>query len=147
MKALKFLHGLFSDKRKEKMRAEWQNHLNLLLEKEMEEERRLEEKNRRKAIDRRTKEMEEFENFFQELEEILRLEEIEKMEKERKKRKFRALCQFFERRGYEFYTRTPMVKIGDLTRICGSLFHQRRIKVGRRRWSDCILHCDGKTLQ
>ena len=24
------------------------------------------------------------------------------------------LCSFFERRGYEFYTRTPMVKMGTL---------------------------------
>ena len=36
------------------------------------------------------------------------------MKEERKKRKFHALCQFFERRGYEFYTRTPMVKMGDI---------------------------------
>ena len=64
--------------------------------------------------DRRKKEMEEWQNFLMELEEVLRLEEIEEMEEERKKRKFKALCEFFERRGYEFYTRTPMVKMGGL---------------------------------
>ena len=107
MKAFKkFLRRLFSDKRKEKMRVEWQNHLNLLIEKEMEEERRLEEK----------------------------------------KVKFKALCEFFERRGYEFYTRTPMVKMGGIYQIYGSLCHRRRTGRGRGRWPECILHCDGNKL-
>ena len=106
MKAFKFLRGLFEKKekkdkreeemRKERMRTEREKQLFNLIEEMEEGFRWLEERNRRKAIDRRRKKME------------IALDE------ERKKRKFRALCQFFERRGYEFYTRTPMVKMGDL---------------------------------
>ena len=108
MKAFKFLRGLLGstkkdkkDKRekeirKEKMRTERENYLFNLIEEMEEHFRWFEERNRRKAIDRRRKKM-----------------EIE-LEEERKKRKFHALCQFFERRGYEFYTRTPMIKMGDL---------------------------------
>ena len=57
MKAFKFLRGLFSDKRKEKIRAECQNHLNLLIEKEKEEERRLEEKMEMEKARRKEKAM------------------------------------------------------------------------------------------
>ena len=39
--------------------------------------------------------------------------EEELVEEERKERR-KALCAFFERRGYEFYTRTPIVKMGNL---------------------------------
>ena len=53
--------------------------------------------------DRRKKEMKEWENFFMELERCL-----EEMEEERKKKKFKALCEFFERRGYEFFTRKTL---------------------------------------
>ena len=59
--------------------------------------------------DRRKEEMEEWQNFLMDLERCL-----QEMEEDRKKRKFKALCEFFERRGYEFYTRTPMVKMGGI---------------------------------
>ena len=105
MKAFKFLRGLFGKKekkdkreeemRKERMRTEREKQLFNLIEEMEEDFRWFEERNRRKAIDRRRKKM-----------------EVE-LDEERKKRKFRALCQFLERRGYEFFTRTPMVKMGD----------------------------------
>ena len=75
------------------MRTERENQLFNLIEEMEEDFPWFEEKNRRKAIIRRKK-ME--------------------IEEERKRRKFKVLCEFFERRGYEFYTRTPMVKMGDL---------------------------------
>ena len=81
---------------KEKMRSERENRLFDLVEEIEEELQRFEERNkRRKAIDRRKK---------------MELE----VEEERKRRKFYDLCQFFERRGYEFFTRTPILKMGDL---------------------------------
>ena len=83
--------------RKEKMRTERENQLFNLIEEMEEDFRWFEERNRRKALHRRRKK-----------------EEIEEMEEERKRRKYRALCEFFERRGYEFFTRTPMVKMRDL---------------------------------
>ena len=106
MKPIKFFRRLFGlskkekrEEEKQKMRSEWENRLFNLLE-EMEEEferfERFEERNRRRrAIDRRKK---------------MELE----LEEERKRRKFYDLCQFFERRGYEFFTRTPLLKMGDL---------------------------------
>ena len=103
MKAFKFIRGLFGKKekkdrreeemRKEKMRTEREKQLFDLIEEMEEDFRWFEERSRRKAMNRRKK-ME--------------------MEEERKRRKFYALCEFFERRGYEFFTRTPMVKMGDL---------------------------------
>ena len=106
MKPGKFFRRLFGLSKKEKreeekqrMRTEWENRLFNLVE-EMEEEFeslvRFEERNRRRrAVDRRKK---------------MELE----LEEERKRKKFYDLCQFFERRGYEFFTRTPMVKMGDV---------------------------------
>ena len=106
MKPGKFFRRLFGLSKKEKreeekqrMRTERENRLFDLVE-EMEEEFerivRFEERNRRRrAVDRRKK---------------MELE----LEEERKRRKFYDLCQFFERRGYEFFTRTTMVKMGDL---------------------------------
>ena len=105
MKPVKFFRRLFGLSKKEKreeekqrMRSERENRLFDLVE-EMEEEFerivRFEERNRRRVVDRRKK---------------MELE----LEEERKRRKFYDLCQFFERRGYEFFTRTPMVKMGDL---------------------------------
>ena len=106
MKPGKFFRRLFGLSKKEKreeekqrMRSEWENRLFNLVE-EMEEEferfERFEERNRRRrAVDRRKK---------------MELE----LEEERKRRKFYDLCQFFERRGYEFFTRTPLLKMGDL---------------------------------
>ena len=105
MKAFKFLRGLFGstkkekkdkreeEMRKERMRTEREKQLLDLIEEMEEDFRWFEERNRRKAIDRRKK-ME--------------------IEEERKRRKFRALYEFFERRGNEFYTRTAILKIGDL---------------------------------
>ena len=102
----KFFRRLFGLTKKEKreeekqrMRSERENRLFDLVE-EMEEEFerfvRFEERNRRRrTIDRRKK---------------MELE----LGEERKRRKFYDLCQFFERRGYEFFTRKPMVKMGDL---------------------------------
>ena len=105
MKPAKFFRRLFGLSKKEKreekqsMRTERENRLFDLVE-EMEEEFerivRFEERNRRRRVVDRRKKME------------LELEE------ERKRRKFYDLCQFFERRGYEFFTRTTMVKMGDL---------------------------------
>ena len=105
MKPNKFFRRLFGltkkekreeEMQKEKMRSERENRLFDLVEEIEEELQRFEEKNRRrKAIERRKK---------------MELE----LEEERKRRKFYDLCQFFERRGYEFFTRTPMVKMGDL---------------------------------
>ena len=106
MKPIKFFRRLFGlskkekrEEEKQKMRSEWENRLFNLVE-EMEEEferfERFEERNRRRrAVDRRKK---------------MELE----LEEERKRRKFYDLCQFFERRGYEFFTRTPLLKMGDL---------------------------------
>ena len=106
MKPGKLFRRLFGLSKKEKreeekqrMRTEWENRLFNLVE-EMEEEFeslvRFEERNRRRrAVDRRKK---------------MELE----LEEERKRRKFYDLCQFFERRGYEFFTRTPLLKMGDL---------------------------------
>ena len=107
MKPGKFFRRLFGLSKKEKreeekqsMRSERENRLFDLVE-EMEEEFerivRFEERNRRRrrAVDRRKK---------------MELE----LEEERKRRKFYDLSQFFERRGYEFFTRTTMVKMGDL---------------------------------
>ena len=106
MKPSKFFRRLFGLSKKEKredekqrMRTEWENRLFNLVE-EMEEEFeslvRFEERNRRRrAVDRRKK---------------MELE----LEEERKRRKFYDLCQLFERRGYEFFTRTPLLKMGDL---------------------------------
>ena len=99
MKAFKFLRGLFGstkkekkdrreeEMRKEKMRTERENQLFDLIEEMEGDFRWFEKRNRRKAMNRR-KNME--------------------IEDER------TLCQFFERRGYEFYTCTPMVMMGDL---------------------------------
>ena len=105
MKANKFFRRLFGltkkekreeEMQKEKMRSERESRLFDLVEEIEEELQRFEEKNRRrKAIDRRKK---------------MELE----LEEKRKRRKFYDLCQFFERRGYEFFTRTLMVKMGDL---------------------------------
>ena len=105
MKPGKFFRRLFGLSKKEKreekqsMRSERENRLFDLVE-EMEEEFerivRFEERNRRRRVVDRRKKME------------LELEE------ERKRRKFYDLGQFFERRGYEFFTRTTMVKMGDL---------------------------------
>ena len=136
MKPIKFFRRLFGLSKKEKreeekqrMRSEWENRLFNLVEEMEEEFERFEERNRRRrAVDRRKK-ME------------LELEE-------RKKRKFYDLCQFFERRGYEFFTRTPLLKMGEIfTRIWMSLCHQPTIGSGREGWCRCILHCNGKTLQ
>ena len=106
MNPFKFLRGLFGKKkkkdrreeemRKEKMRTERENQLFNLIEEMKEEFRRFEEKNRRKELDRRWKKME------------------MEMEEKRKRRKVHVLYQFFERRGYEFYTHTQMVKVEDL---------------------------------
>ena len=63
------------------MRTEREKQLLDLVEEMEEDFRWFEERNRRMAIDRRRKKM-----------------EIE-LDEERQKRKFRALCQFFERRG------------------------------------------------
>ena len=106
MKPIKFFRILFGltkkekrEEEKQKMRSERENRLFDLVE-EMEEEFerivRFEERNRRRrAVDRRKK---------------MELE----LEEERKRRKFYDLSQFFERREYEFFTRTPLVKMGDL---------------------------------
>ena len=107
MKAIKFLRGLFGstkkekkDRREEEIRkekmTEREKQLFDLIEEMEEDFRWFEERNRRKALDRRRKKME------------------MEMGEERKKRKFKALCEFFERRGYEFYTSTQMVKMGDM---------------------------------
>ena len=106
MKPGKFFRRLFGLSKKEKreeekqsMRSERENRLFDLVEEMEEEFERIvifEERNRRRrAVDRRKK---------------MELE----LEEERKRRKFYDLCQFFERRGYEFFTRTTMVKMGDL---------------------------------
>ena len=105
MKPGKFFRRLFGlskkekrEEEKQKMRSERENRLfNLVEEMEEEFERivRFEERNRRRrAVDRRKK---------------MELE----LEEERKRRKFYDLCQVFERKGYEFFTRTPLVKMGD----------------------------------
>ena len=105
MKPNKFSRRLFGltkkekreeEMQKEKIRSERENRLFDLVEEMEEEFQRFEERNRRrKAIDRRKK---------------MELE----LEEQRKRRKFYDLCQFFERRGYEFFTRSPMVKMRDL---------------------------------
>ena len=41
-------------------------------------------------------------------------EEEELVEEEVKNHRRKALCAFFERRGYEYYTRTPIVKMGNI---------------------------------
>ena len=137
MKAFKFLRGLFGstkkekkdrreeEMRKEKMRTEREKQLFDLIEEMEEDFRWFEERNRRKALDRRRKKM-----------------EMEMGKKERKESS-KPSASFFNRGDTSSILVPKWLRWGIYTRICGSSCHQPRIGLGGGRWSSCSLLCNG----